>query len=302
MSSARWDGLTGMDAAPHPTEPAVPATTRVEGAVRSADGTVIAYDRTGQGPPVVLIEPALHDRSLSAFDGLAPLLAPHVTVVRYDRRGRGASTDTPPYAVGREVEDLAALVDAVGGPVLLHGFSSGALLALHAAAAGLDVAALVLVEPPLGDDDDRAASRAFTAELADLVAQGRDADALDRFQEGIGVPPEMLAQTPPDVRAALERLAPTLVHDCRLGDETTLDVLGTVRVPALVVDSTGSSPDLTGWAARAAAALPHGEHRSLPGTWHGVADDALAAAVLDVVTRSGVATGWRPSPDRSVNG
>ncbi|WP_258725433.1 alpha/beta fold hydrolase [Cellulomonas sp. NS3] len=274
-----------MDTAPQPAGPArVEEAARVEGTVRSADGTVIAYDRTGEGPPVVLVEPALHDRTLSAFDGLAPLLAPHLTVVRYDRRGRGASTDTPPYAVEREVEDLAALVGALGGPVLLHGFSSGALLALHAAAAGLDVAALLLVEPPLGDDDadERARSRAFTADLADLVAHGRHAEALDRFHEGIGVPPEVLAQTPPDVRATLERLAPTLVHDCRLGDETTLGTLHAVPVPALVVDSAGSSPDLTGWAARVAAALPRGEHRSLPGTWHGVADDALAAAVLDV--------------------
>lgn len=273
---------------------------RAEGAVRSADGTVLAYDRTGSGPPVVLVEPALHDRSFSAFDGLVPLLAPHVTVVRYDRRGRGASTDTPPYAVEREVEDLAALVADVGGPVVLHGFSSGALLALHAAARGLDVAALVLVEPPLGEDEDRAASLAFTAELAALVGQGRNAEAVARFHEGIGVPPEVLAQTPPDVRATLERLASTLVHDCTLGVETTLDLVRTVRVPALVVDSAGSSPDLGGWAARVAGALPSGTHRSLPGTWHGVDDDALAAAVLDVVAqhvRAGTGardrvTGW----------
>ncbi|MBB2923488.1 alpha/beta fold hydrolase [Cellulomonas cellasea] len=283
-----------MDTAPHPAEaqplagPADAAPDRVEGTARSADGTVIAWDRTGAGPPVVLVEPALHDRSFSAFDGLAPLLAPHLTVVRYDRRGRGASTgtgrDAGPDAVEREVEDLAAVLDAVGGPALLHGFSSGALLALHAAVRGLDVAALVLVEPPLGDDDpdERARSVDFTAELAALVAAGRDADAVDRFHEGIGVPPEALAQTPPDVRATFERLAPTLVHDCRLGDGTTLDTLRAVRVPALVVDSAGSSPDLTGWAARAAAALPRGTRRSLPGTWHGVADDALAAAVLDV--------------------
>src|SRR5918996_3794593 len=102
--------------------------------VRSADGTRIGMTRTGDGPPLILVEPAAHHRAFSAFDGLVPLLRSEFTIVTYDRRGRGESTDTPPYAVEREVEDLQALIDVAGASAFVFGFSSGAVLALHAAA------------------------------------------------------------------------------------------------------------------------------------------------------------------------
>ena len=116
--------------------------------VTSADGTTIAYDRLGDGPPVVVVGGALADRAVLA--ATAEALAAHRTVLNYDRRGRGDSGDTAPYAVAREVEDLAALLAAAGGSAALYGHSSGAALALHAAAAGLPIERLVMHEAPYG--------------------------------------------------------------------------------------------------------------------------------------------------------
>src|SRR5918996_3561530 len=121
--------------------------------VRSEDGTSIAYERIGTGPPLVIVDAALGFRGFGPMGELAGLLAGDFMVVTYDRRGRGESTDTPPYAVEREVEDLAALIAAAGGSAFVYGFSSGAVLGLHAAARGLPITKLALLEPPLGVDD-----------------------------------------------------------------------------------------------------------------------------------------------------
>ena len=102
--------------------------------VVSADGTQIAFDQSGSGPPLILVEPAGHFRGFSSFDGLPPLLTGAFTVFRYDRRGRGESSDTPPYGPEREVDDLAALIAEADDPARVYGYSSGALLAMHAAA------------------------------------------------------------------------------------------------------------------------------------------------------------------------
>ena len=106
--------------------------------VRSRDGTTIAFDRSGRGPSLIIVNGALSDRG--AVPDLASRLADELTVIAYDRRGRGDSTDTPPYAVEREIDDLAALVDAAGGSAFVFGHSSGAVLALGAAAAGVPIA------------------------------------------------------------------------------------------------------------------------------------------------------------------
>ena len=255
--------------------------TTTEGRVTSADGTTIAYDVTGDGPPLVLVEAAGHHRGFSSFDGLAPLLAADFTVVRYDRRGRGGSGDTPPYALDREIDDLAALIDALGGRSFLYGFSSGALLALHAAARGLDVPRVVVLEPPVAEDDVGGASD-FTRRLAALVADGRHEDAVTAFHEGIGVPAEVLS----GLRGspawdAMVAIAPTLVHDAVIGDASPPGALAGVDVPVLVLDSEGSTDDLTGMAATVARHLPQGTHRSLAGEWHGVPDADLAAALVE---------------------
>lgn len=250
--------------------------------VRSADGTTIAFDRSGAGPALILVDAAGHYRDLSSFERLTELLAADFTVVTYDRRGRGGSTDTPPYAVGREVDDLAALIAEAGGSAFVYAVSSGALLALHAAASGLAIRKLALFEPPIGTDEDQSAQSDFTNELAELVAAGRGGDAMEYFHTAIGVPAEMVA----DMRQAaywpaLEAIAHTLVYDCIISDEMSFELVASVTAPTLIIDSEASTGDLTGWAAAVVDALPNGTHRSMAGQWHGVPDDDLAPVLTE---------------------
>jgi pimeloyl-ACP methyl ester carboxylesterase len=243
---------------------------------------VIAYECAGEGPGLVLVDPALGYSGFDNVRGLGERLAADFTVYSYDRRGRGGSGDTLPYAVEREVEDLAAVIAEAGGSACVYAFSSGGLLALQAAAAGVPIEKLVLMEPPIGTDDDPA-DAAFTAEITELVAAGRRREAVERFLTGCGVPPDVLAGMAPSM-PALEAVAHTIVYDCLISDATTRGLLAKVSTPTLVLDSQGSSDDLTGWAASVAAALPDARHRSLPGGWHGVWVEVLAPVVAEFCT------------------
>ena len=255
------------------------ATTR---RVRSADGTEIAFESRGDGPTLILVDPALQYRGFSRLSGLVEPLSAEFAVHTYDRRGRGESGDARPYSPEREVEDLAALIEAAGGEARLYGFSSGALLAIHAAAAGLPIERIALLEPPIQEDADPAHPNQLTTELAELIEAGRNGDAVEHFNRSIGVPEEMVAgmREGPDW-PKLEAVAPTLVYDCMLSDATTQEVVRSAGVPALVLDSSGSSDDLSGWAASVAARLPDAEHRSLAGEWHTVADEVLAPVLVE---------------------
>jgi len=246
---------------------------------KSRDGTPIALECTGSGPALILIEPAGHYRALSAFDDLVPLLTPDFTVCRYDRRGRGESGDTLPYSPDLEVEDLMALVDALGGQAFAYGYSSGALLALHAAAHGVPVAGLALMEPPLQHGAQEGPDP-LTEGLANLVRAGRHEDAVAHFHAAIGVPDDMIEGMHGTERwERMVGIAPTLVYDCRLSDAMRPDVLAAVSMPTLVLDSEGSSDDLTGSAATAARLIPGARHKSLPGEWHVVAPDLIAREI-----------------------
>src|SRR5712691_8303653 len=188
-----------------------PSSARAEmrtGTVRSSDGTAIAYERYGDGPPLILVVGAFNERSTGA--PLAHYLAPHHTVYIYDRRGRGESGDSAPYAIEREIEDLHALIGAAGGSAAVFGFSSGALLAAKAAARGLAVAKLVLYEPPFLMVDPRAD---HAGRIAELVAAGLRGDAVEYFQtQLVGIPPEIVMQLrDAPFRAGLEATAHTLV-------------------------------------------------------------------------------------------
>ncbi|HYF66091.1 MAG TPA: alpha/beta fold hydrolase, partial [Herpetosiphonaceae bacterium] len=159
------------------------------GSVRSQDGTRIAFDQLGAGPALILVVGAFNERAAGA--PLAQELAAHFTVLNYDRRGRGASDDRAPYAIERELEDLAALIDHAGGTARVFGYSSGAILALRAAAHGLAIARLALYDPPpTGGKAGEIAPR-----LAALIDAGRRGDAVELFQtEAVGIPPAVVAQ------------------------------------------------------------------------------------------------------------
>lgn len=158
--------------------------------VASADGTRIAYDRFGQGPPVVVVGGMLCDRQ--TMQDLAEQLARHFTVVNYDRRGRGDSDDTAPYTVRREVEDIRALIAEAGGTASVYGHSSGAGLALNAAATGSPVTRLVLHEPPYGpnDQESKRSARELAENVRAAIAEDRRADAIKLFLTAAGTPPE----------------------------------------------------------------------------------------------------------------
>lgn len=250
--------------------------------VTSSDGTSIAFERAGTGPALILVEAAAHYRDLSSFSGLIPLLSREFTVYAYDRRGRGESTDTSPYAPDREVEDLEALIAEAGGSAHLYGYSSGALLAMRAVASGLPIGRLALLEPPLQDDGAGSSEPDLTTELAELVSAGRNGDAVKHFHQSIGVPTEFIDSMRSTPQwAMMESVAHTLVYDCILSDTTMSTLLHSVDVPTLVLDSMDSTDNLTGWAATVSTQLPRASHQSLAGQWHSVPDETLAPVLIE---------------------
>jgi alpha-beta hydrolase superfamily lysophospholipase len=252
----------------------------------SSDGTTIAFDRLGAGAPVILVSGASTARSIHAH--LAELLAADFTVFNYDRRGRGDSGDTPPYTVRREVEDLQAVLAAAGGSAAVFGNSSGAVLALHAAAAGLPVTRLALWEPPfMTDPDAPRRQQEYVTRLTRLLDAGRRGDAMALFMTSIGLPEAMIAgirQAP--MWPGMEALAPTLVYDATvMGDSMVpTDLVASVEAATLVLDGS----DTGAWAANAAraltAALPDGHHRTLDGQDHNVAWDVLGPVLREFFT------------------
>ncbi|GAA0971475.1 alpha/beta hydrolase [Acrocarpospora macrocephala] len=248
--------------------------------VQSKDGTTIGYDQVGQGPALVLVDAAGGFRGFGPMGALAAELASSFTVVTYDRRGRGESTDTLPYAIEREVEDLGAVIAAVGGPAFVEGFSSGSVLALYAAGQGLPITKVAMLEPPL--DLDGPPDTTLAAELTELVTAGRRGDAVLHFHASIGVPEEITA----GMRHApfwpeLEKLAHTLVYDTTITSTLTTDQVRAITVPTLVVNSEETDDRLRGWATHVATTLPNGEHRQLKGEWHGVTPEVLAPVLTE---------------------
>ena len=204
--------------------------------VVSPDGTTISFDRLGEGPPVVLIAGAAADRSSHA--PLAELLAADFTVFNIDRRGRGDSGDTPPYAVERELEDIGAVLEEAGGSAL-YGHSGGAALALEAAASGLPVRKLALWEPPYILDATRQPPLDHVEQLEKMIAEGRRGDAAAYFlREVVRAPAEFVAQARTQPWwAAQEALAHTLAYDARILGDYALPTgrAESVRVPTLVL-------------------------------------------------------------------
>ncbi len=258
--------------------------------VASKDGTIIAFDRSGSGPALILVGGMFEQRAMdseTAQLAALPLLKQHFTVVHYDRRGRGDSTDTPPYAVEREIEDIEALIDAAGGSAFLFGISSGAALAFEAACAlGGKVKKLAMYEPPYNDDETaRQAWKEFRRKLEQTLAEGRHGDAVGLFMTLLGVPAEHLEgmrQYP--MWPMWEAVAPTIAYDAAvLGPEAALplDRAADVAVPALIMDGEASYPFMHVTATALAHAMPHAQHRTLAGQTHEVAAEVLGPMLVE---------------------
>jgi pimeloyl-ACP methyl ester carboxylesterase len=289
MAAASGAGLVA--AGPPAAAPTEARNTTDEGepmpSVTSKDGTTIAFERLGAGPPLIVVVGAFNDRSTGA--PLAAHLAPHLTVFNYDRRGRGDSGDTAPYAVEREIEDLQALITEAGGAAAVFGYSSGAVLALKAAARGLPITKLALYDTPLlVDDGQPRAPVDHPARLAALIAAGRRGDAVEYFQTNIvGLPAEVVArlrQAP--FRPALEAMAPTLVYEATiLGDgRVAAQLAAAVAAPTLVIAGEASFPFMTVTARALVAALPHGQARSLEGQTHDIVPAVLAPVLAEFLS------------------
>jgi pimeloyl-ACP methyl ester carboxylesterase len=251
--------------------------------VASKDGTIIAFDRMGEGSPVILVSGGSTDRMANA--PLASLLGSDFTVFNYDRRGRGPSGDTPPYAVEREVEDIDAVLGAAGGTAFLYGTSSGAALALEAAASGVPITKVALWEPPYILDENLRPPKDQVEQYDKMLAQGRRGDAVEYFMtKVVGMPPEFVAQARvAPFWAAQEALAHTLPYDAIImGDYSVpVDRAASVTVPTLVMTGGASFPFFQETVEALANALPHGETRTLDGQTHDVAAEALAPVLKE---------------------
>jgi hypothetical protein len=255
--------------------------------VASADGTSIAYEVFGAGPLLIAVCGATCDRAL--MRSTAQALGRHFTTVNYDRRGRGDSGDTLPYAVDREIEDIAALIDRIGGPAHLYGHSSGAGLVLHAVAAGLPVDEFVLHDPPYSPDDEssRDGARRYGRTIRSLLAQERRAEALETFCRLTGMPEEVIDGMRGTHRwAELTALAPTLAYDSAvMGDiesgAVPEDVAVRVTRPGLVLVGGESPPFMMEVGRRLAHLLPEGRLHVVEGHGHVVPPDVLAPVVAE---------------------
>lgn len=248
----------------------------------SKDGTKIAYDKTGQGPALLLVAGAFQDRM--AMGAYAGPLSEHFTVYNYDRRGRGESGDTQPYEVEREIEDIDALIQEAGGSAFVFGGSSGSVLTLDAGAHGSNITKLAVYEPPFVVDDSREPPpENIVHQLKDLIAAGRRGDAAETFMiKGSLMPADMVAgmRTQP-FWPSVEAVAHTLIYDAMIMEATMRggplpsDRWKSVTIPTLVIYG-GVGP---AWSRNAAEALiqllPNAERQTLEGEFHILTPDML---------------------------
>jgi len=251
--------------------------------VRSRDGTELAVETSGSGPPLVVVNGALSDRS--SVTPLRPLLDARFTVIGYDRRGRGDSGDTLPYSPERELEDFAAVIEAAGQPVFVFGHSSGAILALRAATNGVSMRRLVVNEPPFILPGTRPLPPPdVTARIAGRIAEDDREGALRIFfVEQVGLPPpafESMKASPMWTRTVA--LAHTVPYDSELAGDSALPAaaLAKLSLPTLVLHGTRSAPWLAETARALAAALPKAQVKALEGQAHSTAPDVLAPLLV----------------------
>ncbi len=254
----------------------------------SRDGTPIGYDSQGEGPALILVDGALTVHSSGSGSELAALLAPHFTVYGYDRRGRGGSGDTLPYAVDREIDDIEAVIDSAGGPAFLYGHSSGGPLAMRAAIRlGGKVSKIAMYEPPYNNDPGAQESWSqYLRQLEVALAEGRRGDAVALFMRFVGMPAEQVdGMRRAPFWPGMEAVAPTLAYDhaAILGEPWSVpaDLAARVPVPALVMSGDAGSPFMPDAARVLSQAIPRGELRMLAGQTHEVKPDVLAPVLVE---------------------
>jgi pimeloyl-ACP methyl ester carboxylesterase len=258
--------------------------------VTSRDGTEIAYEMKGAGPAVILVDGAMCYRGFGPMQPLSELLAPHFMVYTYDRRGRGESSNSKPYAIEREVEDIEALIRETGGKAYVYGISSGACLALEAAIRlGNKITKLALYEPPYNSDPaDRNAWREYRKHLRELLAENCRGDAVAHFMQFVGTPADQIngmRQAP--MWPMFEAVAPTLEYDAvAMGDERVppINRAGDVKVPTLVMDGGANLqflPFMHETATALAKAIPNAHQRTLESQTHDVKLEVLAPVLVE---------------------
>jgi pimeloyl-ACP methyl ester carboxylesterase len=238
--------------------------------VTSKDGTIIAYDKIGKGPGVLLIDGALSYREFLGGRPLATELSKEFTVITYDRRGRGESTDTNPYSVEREIEDIEALIDELGGSACVYGFSSGSVLALRAAVKISEkITKLVLHEPPFNSDDeeDKLGFAEYKKHMDELLKKGKNSDAVSFFFADM-LPAEMIEgmKQSPEWRL-MEAVAHTLAYDNEVMGDGSLPTEIAKKVPILSLVLDGAqSPEFKHEAADALVeVMPNAQRKMLEG-------------------------------------
>ena len=258
--------------------------------VTSKDGTSIAYDKAGQGPALILVDGAFGTRTFGPNGPMVPLLADKFTVYTYDRRGRGDSGDTKPYAVEREIEDLAAVIEAAGGSAMLYGISSGAGLVLEAVNSGLPATKVALYEAPYVTDTTRKpVPETFPAHLQSLIDAGKPGEVVKDFMsKGVGVPGfvvTMMRFMP--AWPKLKAIAPTAVYDMTIvnphqqGKPFPPGVWSNLKMPALVISGGRSPAWMQNGMKSLAKVLPNAQHRTLEGQTHIVKPEVLAPVLKE---------------------
>jgi pimeloyl-ACP methyl ester carboxylesterase len=258
--------------------------------VTSKDGTPIGYEVIGDGPPLILVDGATAYRAVGETTGeLARLVAAGgLSVVRYDRRGRGESGDTLPYAPEHEYEDLEALIEEVGGEASVFGMSSGAVLAAEAAARGVAIEKLVMYEPPMRVDASVPPQPDYVETIDGIIKDGEPGDAMAYFMSMVGMPEEEVqAFRATPAFAAFQAVEHTLAYDGRimepfsLGEPIPPGTWDAALQPTLVIDGGDSPSWFKSAADEAARALPNAERRTLPGQTHQFDPQVLAPVLLE---------------------
>jgi len=255
--------------------------------VSSKDFTVIAYDKIGQGPVVILVDGALAYRSFSPMPELAKLLSTDFTVVTYDRRGRGDSGNNKPYAVDREIEDIEALIDATGGSAYLYGVSSGGCLVLEAAIKlSGKVKKLAVYEAPYNSDETALKDwRKYTNQLMKFLAENRRGDSVSLFMAFVGTHLDQIdgmRKTP--MWSMLEAVAPTLAYDASamgMDRKVPVERVSHITASTLVMHGGEGAPFMKQTALTLSKVIPNAKFRTIEGQTHAVASEVIAPFLIE---------------------